>query len=86
MYHLSRCSHLYLLYIRLGLTKTGQGSRIEAIARGIPTLIVPGKATSQYNFKKLTKAITGGSEDVLLDLGVREAIKISNLAAKNAKL
>jgi hypothetical protein len=35
---------------------------------------------------ELTKAITGGSEDVLLDLGVREAIKISNLAAKNAKL
>jgi len=52
----------------LGLTKTGQGARIEAIARAIPTLIVP-----------------GGSEDVLLDLGVREAVKLSN-AAKKAKL
>jgi len=28
---------------RLGLTKTGQGARVEAIARGIPVLIVPGK-------------------------------------------
>lgn len=49
----------------LGLTKTGQGARIEAIARSIPTLIVP-----------------GGSEDVLLDLGVREAVKLSTLAKK----
>lgn len=52
----------------LGLTKTGQGARIEAIARSIPTLIVP-----------------GGSEDVLLDLGVREAVKLSN-SAKTSKL
>ncbi|KUJ17962.1 acyl-CoA dehydrogenase NM domain-like protein [Mollisia scopiformis] len=52
----------------LGLTKTGQGARIESIARAIPTLIVP-----------------GGSEDVLLDLGVREALKLS-AAAKKAKL
>ncbi|KAF8855110.1 acyl-CoA dehydrogenase-like protein [Acephala macrosclerotiorum] len=52
----------------LGLTKTGQGARIEAIARAIPTLIVP-----------------GGSEDVLLDLGVREALKLS-AAVKKAKL
>jgi hypothetical protein len=51
---------------RLGLTKTGQGSRIEAIARAIPTLIVP-----------------GGSEDVLLDLGVREALKLSDPARKS---
>jgi hypothetical protein len=29
---------------------------------------------------------SGGSEDVLLDLGVREAIKISNLAKEQAKL
>jgi hypothetical protein len=29
---------------------------------------------------------SGGSEDVLLDLGVREAIKISHLAKKQAKL
>lgn len=29
--------------IRLGLTKSGQGARIEAVARSIPTLIVPGK-------------------------------------------
>jgi len=50
----------------LGLTKTGQGSRIEAIARGVPTLIVP-----------------GGSEDVLLDLGVREAIKLSKKVKAN---
>ncbi|KAE9376057.1 acyl-CoA dehydrogenase-like protein [Stipitochalara longipes BDJ] len=50
----------------LGLTKTGQGSRIEAIARAVPTLIVP-----------------GGSEDVLLDLGVREALKLSDLARKS---
>ncbi|KAH8808108.1 long-chain specific acyl-CoA dehydrogenase [Xylogone sp. PMI_703] len=50
----------------LGLTKTGQGARIEGIARGIHTLIVP-----------------GGSEDVLLDLGVREAVKLSKLAKAN---
>jgi len=49
----------------LGLTKTGQGARIEAISRGASSLIVP-----------------GGSEDVMLDLGVREAIKLSNKAAK----
>jgi hypothetical protein len=60
---------LLLMYCtRLGLTKTGQGARIEGIARSIPTLIVP-----------------GGSEDVLLDLGVREAIKLS-AAARKAKL
>lgn len=53
---------------RLGLTKTGQGARIEAIARSIPSLVVP-----------------GGSEDVLLDLGVREAVKLSKLA-KESKL
>ena len=28
---------------RLGLTKSGQGARIEALARSMPTLIVPGK-------------------------------------------
>ncbi|EGC42348.1 UDP-glucose:glycoprotein glucosyltransferase [Histoplasma capsulatum var. duboisii H88] len=44
----------------LGLTKTGQGSRIEAISRSTHSLIVP-----------------GGSEDVLIDLGVREALKLS---------
>jgi len=49
----------------LGLTKTGQGARIEGISRGVSTLIVP-----------------GGSEDVLLDLGVREALKLSKKAAK----
>jgi len=52
MDRLSRYSKLYLLHIRLGLTKTGQGSRIEAIARGIPTLIVPGKAISECNVKQ----------------------------------
>jgi len=44
----------------LGLTKTGQGARIEAISRGVIGLIVP-----------------GGSEDVMIDLGVREALKLS---------
>jgi hypothetical protein len=34
-----------LIEARLGLTKTGQGARIEAIARGVPTLLVPGKYT-----------------------------------------
>ncbi|KLJ12465.1 hypothetical protein EMPG_12504 [Blastomyces silverae] len=54
----------------LGLTKTGQGSRIEAISRGTHSLIVP-----------------GGSEDVLIDLGVREALKLSAVKAKKgAKL
>ena len=45
---------------RLGLTKTGQGARVEAISRGVIGLIVP-----------------GGSEDVMIDLGVREALKLS---------
>ncbi|EEQ85764.2 uncharacterized protein BDCG_09033 [Blastomyces dermatitidis ER-3] len=54
----------------LGLTKTGQGSRIEAISRGTHSLIVP-----------------GGSEDVLIDLGVREALKLSAVKVKKgAKL
>ncbi|KAF2471680.1 acyl-CoA dehydrogenase-like protein [Lindgomyces ingoldianus] len=44
----------------LGLTKTGQGARIEAFYRSTPSLVVP-----------------GGSEDVLIDLGVREALKLS---------
>ncbi|PVH95515.1 acyl-CoA dehydrogenase-like protein [Periconia macrospinosa] len=51
----------------LGLTKTGQGSRIEAFYRSVPSLLVP-----------------GGSEDVLIDLGVREALKL-HLQAENAK-
>ncbi|OJD11217.1 hypothetical protein AJ78_07974, partial [Emergomyces pasteurianus Ep9510] len=50
---------------RLGLTKTGQGSRIEAISRGTHSLIVP-----------------GGSEDVLIDLGVREALKLAAVKVK----
>ncbi|KAK5077626.1 hypothetical protein LTR70_000953 [Exophiala xenobiotica] len=48
----------------LGLTKTGQGARIEAISRGVIGLIVP-----------------GGSEDVMIDLGVREALKLSRARA-----
>lgn len=48
----------------LGLTKTGQGARVEAISRGVIGLIVP-----------------GGSEDVMIDLGVREALKLSKAAA-----
>jgi hypothetical protein len=43
----------------LGLTKTGQGARIEAFYRAVPSYTVP-----------------GGSEDVLIDLGVREALKL----------
>ena len=53
----------------LGLTRTGQGSRIEAFSRETNTLIVP-----------------GGSEDVLIDLGVREALKLSAAANKASKL
>jgi hypothetical protein len=50
---------------RLGLTKTGQGARIEAFYRGVPSFVVP-----------------GGSEDVLIDLGVREALKLSRQREK----
>lgn len=50
---------------RLGLTRTGQGSRVEAFFRSTPGLIVP-----------------CGSEDVLIDLGVREALKLSRQAEK----
>ncbi|PSN68648.1 acyl-CoA dehydrogenase-like protein [Corynespora cassiicola Philippines] len=49
----------------LGLTKTGQGARVEAFYRSVPSLVVP-----------------GGSEDVLIDLGVREALKLHRQAEK----
>ncbi|KAH6639545.1 acyl-CoA dehydrogenase-like protein [Boeremia exigua] len=49
----------------LGLTKTGQGARIEAFYRAVPSYTVP-----------------GGSEDVLIDLGVREALKLHKQAQK----
>ncbi|KAH8658463.1 acyl-CoA dehydrogenase-like protein [Xylariales sp. PMI_506] len=49
----------------LGLTKTGQGARVEAFSRAVKGFIVP-----------------GGSEDVLIDLGVREALKLSKNQAK----
>ncbi|KAF1928616.1 acyl-CoA dehydrogenase NM domain-like protein, partial [Didymella exigua CBS 183.55] len=49
----------------LGLTKTGQGARIEAFYRAVPSYTVP-----------------GGSEDVLIDLGVREALKLHKQASK----
>ena len=49
----------------LGLTKTGQGARIEAFYRAVPSFTVP-----------------GGSEDVLIDLGVREALKLHKQAEK----
>lgn len=49
----------------LGLTKTGQGARIESFYRAVPSFVVP-----------------GGSEDVLIDLGVREALKLHKQAAK----
>lgn len=35
---------------RLGLTKTGQGARVEAIARSIPVLVVPGKFNENEMF------------------------------------
>ncbi|KAH8730294.1 acyl-CoA dehydrogenase-like protein [Phaeosphaeriaceae sp. PMI808] len=55
----------------LGLTKTGQGARIETFYRSVPSFVVP-----------------GGSEDVLIDLGVREALKLHMQAemAKKSKL
>jgi alkylation response protein AidB-like acyl-CoA dehydrogenase len=49
----------------LGLTKTGQGARIESFYRAVPSFVVP-----------------GGSEDVLIDLGVREALKLHKQAEK----
>jgi len=49
----------------LGLTRTGQGARVEAFSRAVKGFIVP-----------------GGSEDVMIDLGVREAIKLSKRMAK----
>lgn len=54
----------------LGVTRTGQGARVEAFFRSMPGLIVP-----------------GGPEDVLIDFGVREALKLSGQAEKTkAKL
>jgi len=52
----------------LGLTKTGQGARVESFYRAVPSFVVP-----------------GGSEDVLIDLGVREALKLHGLADKASK-
>lgn len=52
----------------LGLTKTGQGARIESFYRAVPSFVVP-----------------GGSEDVLIDLGVREALKLHKQAEKKKK-
>ena len=40
---------------RLGLTKTGQGARIEGIARGSIGLIVPGKSFGLLNGPFLTR-------------------------------
>jgi hypothetical protein len=63
----TRLTALLMFHCRLGLTKTGQGARIESISRGVISLIVP-----------------GGSEDVMIDLGVREALKLSKDTAKRA--
>ncbi|KAL5397423.1 hypothetical protein PMIN03_003293 [Paraphaeosphaeria minitans] len=49
----------------LSLTRPGQGVRIEAFYRSVPSYTVP-----------------GGSEDVLIDLGVREALKLHRQAEK----
>jgi len=51
----------------LGLTRSGQGARVEAFSRAVKGFIVP-----------------GGSEDVMIDLGVREAIKLSKRMEKKA--
>lgn len=40
------------IYHSLGLTKTGQGARIESISRGTNSFIVPGK----YHFVVATGA------------------------------
>jgi hypothetical protein len=66
---------------RLGLTKTGQGARIEAFYRSVPTLTIPGMFVVSYLPCFLT--FSGGSEDVLLDLGVREALKLHRQAEKS---
>lgn len=62
------------------MTKTGQGARIEAISRGANAFLVPGKSFKLYDRVWLIDA--GGSEDILLDLGVREALKLSFKAEK----
>ncbi|OCK91047.1 acyl-CoA dehydrogenase NM domain-like protein [Cenococcum geophilum 1.58] len=51
---------------------TGQGARVEPFFRSTPKLIVPAVSDS----------LMGGPEDVLIDLGVREALKLSRQAEK----
>ena len=67
--HISILLSLLTAISGLGLTKTGQGARVEAFSRGVIGLIVP-----------------GGSEDVMIDLGVREALKVSKALEKSSKL
>jgi hypothetical protein len=74
---------MMLIGDRLGLTKTGQGARVEAFFRSTPGLIVPGKGFLMYKWLLfLTNNLVGGSEDVLIDLGVREALKLQKIADK----
>jgi alkylation response protein AidB-like acyl-CoA dehydrogenase len=65
-----------------GMTKTGQGRLVEAITRRAPLLIIPGLQSFIFFLKfpyLLTTLVTGGAEDVMLDLGAREALKLSHL-------
>jgi len=66
----------------LGLTKGGQGERVERLWRDCKVAAIPGwfprPPKQQFNVR------VGGSEEVLLDLAMRQQLKIQR--KKGAKI
>jgi alkylation response protein AidB-like acyl-CoA dehydrogenase len=66
----------------LGLTKGGQGERVERLWRDCKVAAIPGQfprpQKQQFNVR------VGGSEEVLLDLAMRQQLKIQR--KKGAKI
>jgi len=68
------------LFGGLGLTKGGQGERVERLWRDCKIAAIPG---SSY-LTRQKGLIVGGSEEVLLDLAMRQQLKIQR--KKGAKI
>lgn len=69
------------LFGGLGLTKGGQGERVERLWRDCKIAVIPGLFPLPNHI--LTVCV-GGSEEVLLDLAMRQQLKIQR--KKGAKI
>jgi acyl-CoA dehydrogenase len=71
-----------LLFGGNGYTKSGQGELAQKLYGEVMGIRIPGKEPSSLLAGYLTNNMTGGSEDVMLDLAVRQLVKNYQNATK----